>query len=219
MLPPSCSGGFCPARKPDLCTFFHFPISEIGKYPRRWLQICAPGGMPVALIHRVHSQTVREFRFGVFGGSIMSSNRSLLSLVAVLFFSTLASANSTNVATAYLHCGPFNSATGHTLTIGAKTTFAMQTATGAIGGARIGASVSGEFNYGAGTAVSITASILVPQRRYGPTCCEARSWVGSGRTPGSTEPGLPAPEPGSLMLASTGLVGIAGMLRRKLRIG
>jgi hypothetical protein len=173
-------------------------------------------------------------------------NRSLLSLVAVFFFSTFfstpASANSTNVATAYLRSGPFNSATGHSLMIGGKTTAAVfvayeqaydhtytqtyaQTTTGAIGGARIGASASerftfpGKFNYGGGMAGSKIASVLFPQRRYGPTCCEARSWVGSGRAPGSTGPGLPTSEPGSLMLAATGLAGIAGMLRRKLRLG
>jgi hypothetical protein len=39
-------------------------------------------------------------------------------------------------------------------------------------------------------------------------------WVGGGR--GS---GMSAPEPGSLMLLSTGLIGIAGMMRRRLLRG
>src|ERR1039458_7902294 len=57
-----------------------------------------------------------------------------------------------------------------------------------------------------------------PRRKNG-ACCEARLWVGGKGIAGPSKPGLSTPEPGSLMLLSTGLMGIGGMVRRKLRLG
>jgi len=56
--------------------------------------------------------------------------------------------------------------------------------------------------------------VVFPGRKYGPTCCEARQGIGTGQGHA-----LSTPEPGSLIMLSTGLMGIAGMVRRKLRLG
>lgn len=156
----------------------------------------------------------------------MLLNRALLSLTAGLFVSTLASASSTNVAAAYLHSGASNSAgyAVHFTTVGGKTSPTMldayisHTTTGAIGNPG-NAAVSGRVTDG-GRITAPETSFIFLERMYGPTCCaaRARNWVGSGRGPGS-KPGLSTPEPGSLMLLSTGLMGIAGMVRRNLRRG
>ncbi len=141
----------------------------------------------------------------------MSANRFLLSLVAALLFSTLATANSTNVA-AFLHSG-----TGAFEHANAPTTFGAFNShiSGTDGNAGNGAMFSGLGMDGTGVTDDKAGRIVFPSRKYGPTCCEARRGIGAGQGHAA----LSTPEPGSLMLLSTGLMGIAGMVRRKLRLG
>ena len=161
----------------------------------------------------------------------MLSNRYLLSLLAGLFLSTLASANSADVTTPYLHSGANNSANhvDYFPTISEKTSPTMfvaqigHTSTGAIGNTDISAMISGKPTNGGGITAREAGTFVFPKQSYGPICCGARPWIGSGRdivSLGSgSKPGLSTPEPGSLMLLSTGLIGIGGMVKRKLRLG
>jgi len=147
----------------------------------------------------------------------MLSNRFLLSLVAALVLSTLASANSTDV-TKYLHSGAFS-------TVGVKTAptafsaYASHRSIGTFGNPGPDTDVSGKVIYREAIAGPQAGGTVFPHRKYGPACCEAREWVGSERGPGPSKSGLSTPEPDTLMLLSTGLMGIAGMVRRKLRLG
>jgi hypothetical protein len=154
----------------------------------------------------------------------MLSNRILLPLAVALFLSTLASANSTNVTTANLYPGA--DADNHTRyfsTVGEKissSTLVAQTsrsATASIGNPGLGAAFSGKVMAGGRTGVPSAGGFAFLERMHGRSCCQirARNWVGSGHELGS-KPALSTPEPGSLMLLSTGLMGIAGMVRRKL---
>jgi hypothetical protein len=151
----------------------------------------------------------------------MLSNRFLLSLVAALSLSTLASANSADV-TRYLHSGAY---TGTFSTVGVKTApttflaYHSHRSTDALMNPGMDAAVSGKTIYGGGVAGPQAAGSVFPHRKYGPSCCLAREWVGSGRISGPPKFGLSTPEPNTLMLLSTGLLGIAGMVRRKLRLG
>lgn len=87
----------------------------------------------------------------------MLLNRFLLSLVAALFLSTLASANSTNV-TAFLHSGAFNSANhaGPFSTVAGNSSpakfaaYSNHRSIGAIGNTGTDAAVSGKVTYGGG---------------------------------------------------------------------
>ena len=157
----------------------------------------------------------------------MLSHRFHLPLAAALFLSTLASANSTNVTTAYVHPGAGNTASYavHFSTVGGKTSpsifvaYTSYPTTPAIENPGTGAAVSGRVMNGGRITAAATGFIFLA-RMYEPSCCEtrARNWVSSSRGPGS-KPGLSTPEPGTLMLLSTGLMGIAGIVRRKLRRG
>lgn len=150
----------------------------------------------------------------------MLSNRFLLSLAAASFLSTLASGNSADV-TKCLNAGAYGGYTGTFSTVGVKTAPTMLLASNshkspdALMNPSMDAAVSGKAIYGGGIAGPTTGGSIFPHRRYGPPCCQAREWVGSG----PSQPGLSTPEPGSLMLLSTGLLGIAGVVRRKLRLG
>ena len=153
----------------------------------------------------------------------MSANRFLLSLVAALLLSTLATANSTDV-TAFLHSGSStfehaNASVGHFSTnVGTATPMTSGSFTshlsGTDGNADIGAMFSGLGMEGKGLTDEKAGRIVFPSRKYGPTCCEARRGIGAGQGHAA----LSTPEPGSLMLLSTGLMGIAGMVWRKLRL-
>ena len=108
----------------------------------------------------------------------MSGRRFLLSLVIALFFSTLASANSTTVNMTSLYTGTNVSGGYHT------------------------------YPY----YFSINGEKATPMIKHAPASGpRPQEFIGYRGTP------LATPEPGSLMLLSTGLIGIAGLVRRKLR--
>jgi len=163
-----------------------------------------------------------EFEFG-FGGSIVLTNRFLLSLVVALFLSTLALANSID-ATELLHSGlsandHASTSAGYFSTSGGNSASAWLDAydshasPGDAWNARVGIAL-GPVMDGKGITDYKAGRIVFPGRKYGPTCCEARQGIGTGQ-----RHALSTPEPGSLIMLSTGLMGIAGMVRRKLRIG
>lgn len=145
----------------------------------------------------------------------MSANRFLLSLVAVLLLNALGSADSINVTAGSLH-SRVNTYAGHSAIQDEKAAptvfleYNNHISPSENGNGGIGAVLSGMG--GKDITSSQTGRIVLPERKYGPTCCAAQRGIGTGQGPA-----LSTPEPGSLMLLSTGLIGIAGMLRRKLR--
>jgi PEP-CTERM motif len=155
------------------------------------------------------------------GGSILLANRFLLSLVAALFLSALAAADSTNVTAAFLHSGAgangganpqfsTNSGKASPATFGV---YNGHVSAGANGNARIGGAFSGTASDSRAFTGYKIGQIAPPGGMHG-TRFKNDKWnaTGQGR-------GLTTPEPSSLMLLSTGLMGIAGMARRKLRLG
>ncbi len=155
----------------------------------------------------------------------MSLNRFVLALVAALFVTTLASADSINVTTGFPQPGVSNNDrastyAGHFSTNAGQampTMFVVYNSnpsTGASGNARIGGPLSATIGYGQGfTAPAPThiTAVAGPQNNV--------RFKTPYSTPGAGGHALSTPEPGSLMLLSTGLMGIAGMVRRKLRLG
>jgi len=186
------------------------------------MQVCVRNGLTVAPTRRVRLAEFVEFEFG-FGGSILSANRFPLPLVVALFFSTLASADSTSVTAAFLHSGAaadnrLNTNAGDFPTNAGKVipmlgAFASHISAASNTNARIGAMVSGKLMDGNGNTNYEATRVFFTRRQYEPTCCEARRGIAVGQGRGMT-----TPEPGSLTLLSTGLMGIAGMVRRKLRL-
>jgi hypothetical protein len=157
---------------------------------------------------------------------MMLSHRFFLSLVAGLFLSTLASANSITVNVTSMHAagdGHANSYAGQSSSAGGTIAPAMITPAMITAGKTTPAmsiayasrtSSFGSVISNANAANAPATGIVFPKRKYGPTCCDARPWVGSGQERHPPRPGLSTPEPSSLMLLSTGLMGIGGMVRR-----
>jgi PEP-CTERM motif len=155
----------------------------------------------------------------------MSRRHFPVSLVVALFLSTLALANSIPVTLTSLHSGAsvhggaFTDP-GHFSINGAKATpiiFDAVNSRTSYRNAHLSGLPSGKVLLGNGTA-SRTGRIPFPGQGYQPTCCKAANWVGGDQGYGG-KGGLSAPEPGSLILLSTGLLGIAGIVRRKLLRG
>jgi len=145
-------------------------------------------------------------------------NRFLLSLVVALSLATLASADSINPAAAFPHSGASvyssNSTNGALFTPTKFVAYNSYTSTGENGNARIAALLPGKLMDDNGISAYKSERINFPVPKNGPTCCAVRQGIGTG-----LGHGLSTPEPGSLMLLSTGLMGIAGIMRRKLRRG
>jgi hypothetical protein len=156
----------------------------------------------------------------------MSRRHYALSLVVALFFSTLALANSIPVNLTLLHSGTSvhgGAVTdpGHFSINGLKAApmnfDAISSHPSRDWNAHLSGLPSGRVMLGNGTA-NRTGRVAFPGQGYQPTCCKAQNWVGGDQGYGG-KGGLSAPEPGSLILLSTGLLGIAGIVRRKLLRG
>jgi len=127
---------------------------------------------------------------------MLSRNRFLLSLVVALCLSTLALADSAPVSIAFLHSSTGVSAASHTYS-GNENENATWNSHAAV-------SPSGNGGF-----AQLHGTISRQNGNWG-------AWhVGTPGTPRPPAP-LATPEPGSLMLLSTGLMGIAGAMRRKL---
>lgn len=130
-----------------------------------------------------------------------SRSRFLLSLVATLSLATLASADSASVSSSFLHnadSGYF--ATNSTAPHASSENWSIQ---------------PNRLLVGKNTT---TTTFNFQGNRHGTIAGRNGNWlVGQSNAPGGSGTPLTTPEPGSLMLLSTGLIGIAGTLRRKLR--
>ncbi len=154
----------------------------------------------------------------------MSRRRLPVLLLAALFFSTLALANSIPVHMAFLHSGAgvlsgavthpshFSTSAGRATPMNYDA-INVNSHASAEWNTHLSGLSSGKVLLAKGSA-NTTGHIAFPGRGYEPTCCKAQNWVGGDYTGHTT-----APEPGSLILLSTGLLGIAGLVRRKLLRG
>jgi len=156
----------------------------------------------------------------------MSRRRFPVLLVAALFVSTLALANSISVSQMFLHSGAlvrggaFASSGDFSISAGKATPMNLAVVSNRTldaSNAHFSRLSSGKVILGDGLA-NRTGRIGFSARGYEPTCCKAANWVG-GDQGYKGKGGLSAPEPGSLILLSTGLLGIAGLMRRKLLRG
>ena len=148
----------------------------------------------------------------------MLSRRFLLSLVVGLSLSTLASANSANVNMTFLHSGTgvyARTYMDHFSIDGGRATPAIFAAsndlvsTGKSRSAYLNGPLSGTVMDGQHVTDYKTGSIASLSGMNG-TRFRTDNWAGARH-------GLSTPEPASLLLLSTGLIGIAGLVRRKLR--
>lgn len=148
----------------------------------------------------------------------MLSRRFLLSLVVGLSLSTLASANSANVNMTFLHSGTgvyARTYMDHFSIDGGRATPAIFAAsndlvsTGKSRSAYLNGPLSGTVMDGQHVTDYKTGSIASLSGMNG-TRFRTDNWAGARH-------GMSTPEPASLLLLSTGLIGIAGLVRRKLR--
>jgi len=146
------------------------------------------------------------------------SRRFLLSLVVGLSLSALASANSANVNMTFLHSGTgvyARTYMDHFSIDGGRATPAIFAAsndlvsTGKSRSAYLNGPLSGTVMDGQHVTDYKTGSIASLSGMNG-TRFRTDNWAGARH-------GKSTPEPASLLLLSTGLIGIAGLVRRKLR--
>ncbi len=154
----------------------------------------------------------------------MLPSRFLLSLVVAVSLSTLASANSITVNTKFLHSGASVSGGDHTypgwFSINggkpAPTTFAaFNNHTPGDWNARVGGPLSGDVMPGPrAQRTPMGSASLLRAGMHDDIRFRAPNWNGVER-----RQGIGAPEPGGLILLSTGLIAIAALVRRKLLRG
>jgi hypothetical protein len=144
------------------------------------------------------------------------ASRSLLSLVAALSLTTLGSADSTNVTTAFLHSGAGASDVANTRFTTNRSTTNSGTATAIPTSMMFAANSSSTSTAANGNArlsglASDSTHIPVATLRNNYRLRISNWNIAEGGHGPST------PEPASLLLLSTGLIGIAALMRRKLR--
>jgi hypothetical protein len=133
----------------------------------------------------------------VLGGSIVFSSRFALSLVVALSLSTLAAANSAPVTLPNFHASSSSVATG----------YASSSHSSGLG------EKSAPMTFGHLTSYTSTNNTFLASI-HGTISHKDGDWAVWRQ--GSPKP-LATPEPGSLLLLSTGIMGLAGMVRRKLQ--
>ncbi len=155
-----------------------------------------------------------EYENLVFGGSTVQHRHLLLSLVVTLLLSALASANPIALNMTSLHSSVYSDAridSSHFSASAAKTSPTIFAAfsnrvSGLNDNARLGESFPGAM-----LRSQQPASYRIPPLiEFAASCCKGQNRLGGPAQSEST------PEPGSLMLLATGLIGIAGVVRRKL---
>jgi hypothetical protein len=157
---------------------------------------------------------------------MLSRSRFLLSLVAALLLSTLASANSAPVNVNFPHSGasvydgayayPTHPSIGSvTATLTMFGTVNHHASTGEAGNSNGIGLILGQPAFAKGIADYNSTRIAFQDGTHGINCYRARRPAGWNQG----APAATTPEPGSLMLLSTGLLGIAGVVRRKLLLG
>ncbi len=141
---------------------------------------------------------------------MLSRSRLLCSLVVALFLSALALADSAPVSIAYP-----NSSTG--AYAGAQSYSGHSSISQRLGTPLILAAFSSPSSEKPDARLNVPLFGNASVQVHGTISRKNGDW-GVWHTSVTTGPGsLATPEPGSLMLLSTGLIGIAGVLRRKLR--
>jgi hypothetical protein len=193
-------------------TFFTFPFPQTASGCTSRPFFPPSIGIAVAVLSRVHTINCTENGNFVFGGFTVLRSRFLLSLVIALFLSTLASAVSVPVPVNMTFLHPMGVMDG---------TIKATTGNWAVWNLF----TKGITQNSASLALDSQALLLA---RHAPAS-EFRGLV--LYTPEGGSPGhgpqefigyrfsaMATPEPGSLMLLATRLMGIAGVARRKLRV-
>ena len=138
----------------------------------------------------------------------MLHRRFLLLLVVALSLSTLAAADSARLNTTLPHFA--TGTNSHLALIRAKSTPVSVEAFS--NHPETSENLYGMNFYGTIPASSNSVRVSSPDAMHNNIRFRTAGWNGVGR-------GTPAPEPGSLILLSTGLFGIAGLVRRRLQRG
>ena len=154
---------------------------------------------------------------------MLSRSRFLLSLVVGLLLSALASANSApvNVTSSHSGTGVYDGAYAYSAPLSIGSVKAVTTMLGAVnnhistgegGNSQSSGLILGQPAFGKGIADYTPPGSAFPNGKHETSRNRVRYFAGGNRgTPAAT------PEPGSLLLLSTGLIGTAGMIRRKRR--
>lgn len=204
-------------RDPTSAPSFTFTFSTIGKCLQQRAKQVRRLALRLHCVLRPYRLEVYQEReqsnFVCLWRSVVLRSRFCLSLFVALFLSTLAAANSVPVKMTSLHSANSVLARGYTSldrfsTNGGKATPAMF---GALN--NHGLTGAGSYQFTSAHFTDHQTGFVFRGPRYGAVCCSAKNWLGPQGAASST------PEPATLLTLSTGLVGIAGLMRRKLLRG